>query len=111
MKQLDKIIDIIGYPQEEDLAFITSEHSLNYLKRLPKKPTIKWEDKIPSCTNPLAFDLLSKMLAFSPDRRITVAEAIAHPYFANFQRLGAPPISETKFDWSWDSFELSKELL
>jgi hypothetical protein len=51
------------------------------------------------------------MLSFNPDRRISVAEAIQHPYFKNFQHLGAPPTSESKFDWSWDQFELNKELL
>jgi hypothetical protein len=47
MKQLDKIIEVLGFPGEEDLAFINNEHSLNYLRRLPKKAPIKWEDKIP----------------------------------------------------------------
>jgi mitogen-activated protein kinase 1/3 len=80
MKQLDKIIDMMGYPSDEDLTFITNEHTLNYLKRLPKKPQIKWEEKIPHAS-PLAIDLLSKMLAFSPEKRITVFQAIQHPYF------------------------------
>lgn len=30
--------------------------------------------------NPLAMDLLSKMLTFHPNKRITVEEALAHPY-------------------------------
>lgn len=51
------------------------------------------------------------MLSFSPDTRISVSEAIKHEYFKNFQHLGAPPVSETRFDWSWDQFELNKELL
>ena len=110
MKQLDKIIEVLGYPSEEDLTFISNELMLNYLKRIPKKQPIRWEDKIPHA-NPLALDLLSKMLTFSPERRISVDEAIKHPYFKNFQHLGQPPLAESKFDWSWDSFELNKELL
>ncbi len=110
MKQLEKIVEIMGYPGEEDLAFINDQHSLAYLSRLPKKSPIKWEEKIPKA-NPLALDLLQKMLSFSPDKRISVHEAIRHPYFANFAHLGDPPVSETKFDWSWDQFELSKDLL
>ena len=110
MKQLDKIIEVVGYPSEEDLAFVNNEHSLSYLRRLPKKGQIKWEEKIPHAT-PIALDLLQKMLTFSPERRISVEEAIKHPYFKNFQHLGAPPVSETRFDWSWDQFELNKELL
>jgi mitogen-activated protein kinase 1/3 len=101
MKQLDKIIEVIGYPSEEDLAFINNEHSLNYLKRIPKKNVTKWEEKMPNA-NPLAIDLLQKMLSFSPDRRISVEDAIKHPYFKSFLHLGSPPVSETRFDWSWD---------
>ncbi len=37
MKQLDKIVEVIGYPTDEDLAFVNNEHALNYMKRLPKK--------------------------------------------------------------------------
>lgn len=32
--------------------------------------------------NPLAIDLLEKMLQFNPAKRITVEEALAHPYLA-----------------------------
>lgn len=84
MKQLDKIIEILGYPSEEDLTFINSEHTLNYIKKLPKtKGSINWNEKIPNA-NPMAIDLLKKMLSFSPENRITIEEAIKHPYFESF---------------------------
>ena len=52
------------------------------------------------------------MLRFSPDRRITVHDAISHQYFKeSFADFGEPPKSETTFDWSWDEFELNRELL
>jgi hypothetical protein len=54
------------------------------------------------------------MLRFSPERRITISEAINHPYFLNFAHLDSPPVSETVFDWSWDrwdTIELNKDLL
>ena len=84
--------------------------ALNYLKKLPRKPKVNWSEKIPHA-KPLAIDLLEKMLCFSPDNRISVEDAIKHPYFSNFEHLGPPPVSETKFDWSWDQFDLNKELL
>ena len=105
LKQLDKIVEVMGYPSQEDLDFIDSEPSLNYMRKLPKKDPINWNLKIPN-SNPLAIDLLLKMLRFSPEKRITVKEAIEHPYFYSFAHLGAPPTSETVFDWSWDAFEL-----
>ena len=34
--------------------------------------------------SPLALDLLGKMLLFDPRKRISVSEALAHPYLAGF---------------------------
>ncbi len=34
--------------------------------------------------NPLAVDLLDKLLVMDPDRRLTAEQALAHPYFANY---------------------------
>ena len=34
-----------------------------------------------STASPAAIDLLSKMLAFDPSKRITAAEALSHEYF------------------------------
>ena len=34
--------------------------------------------------NPQAVDVLDKMLSIDPDKRITAAEALAHPYFAAY---------------------------
>lgn len=112
MRQLDKIIEVLGYPQDEDLDFITNEASMSYMKRLKSQQhqTINWKQRIPHASAD-ALDLLVKMLRFSPEHRITVKDAIKHPYFKNFESLGDPPRCETVFDWTWDKFELSKELL
>ena len=34
--------------------------------------------------NPEAVNVLDKMLAVDPDKRITAEEALAHPYFTNY---------------------------
>jgi serine/threonine protein kinase len=31
--------------------------------------------------NPLAVDLLSKLLVYNPEKRLTASEALVHPYF------------------------------
>lgn len=45
----------------------------------------KWQaaalNKVVPTTDPLALDLLSKMLAYDPNQRITAKGALAHPYF------------------------------
>lgn len=85
---------MLGYPSEEDLEFINNETSLNYIKKLPKTgKKMKWEEKIPGI-NHLAVDLLNKLLSFNPNKRISVEEAIQHPYFSNFAELGIPRKAE-----------------
>lgn len=48
------------------MNFVENEHTLNYLKKLPKSKRIDWYEKFPG-VNPLAIDLLQRMLKFNPD--------------------------------------------
>jgi len=58
--------------------------------------------------DPLAIDLLGKLLEFNPDKRISVYKAIEHEYFAKFQKLEKPPISKSKFNWDWEEKNIDK---
>ena len=102
MKQLDKIIEVIGFPAEEDLGFVSDEKTLAYLHKLPKPAGPKLWDELEGKASPHAIDLLKSMLQFEPDKRITVKDAIRHPYFTQFEKL-EPPESVNVFDWSWDA--------
>jgi serine/threonine protein kinase len=42
-------------------------------------------------SNPLAVDLLEKMLQFDPRNRITVEDALKHPYLAQLHDSAAEP--------------------
>jgi mitogen-activated protein kinase 1/3 len=43
--------------------------------------------------NPLGVDLVKKMLVFDPRKRITVVEALAHPYLANLHCEDDEPVT------------------
>jgi mitogen-activated protein kinase 1/3 len=51
------------------------------------------------------------MITFNPDKRITVEECLAHPYFDGLHNPDEEPVCENVFDWSWDNFEPTKEKL
>ena len=86
--QIDIIIEMMGSPKDEDIKKIQNEISRNYVKKLPKKKGKDLRLVFPEA-NPLgrpsfpkmkAIDLMKKMLVFDPFKRITVNEALEHPY-------------------------------
>jgi len=58
-----------------------------------------------------AVDLLSKILTFNPDKRYTVEQCLAHPYFESLHNPEEEPVCEQPFDWNWDNFEPTKDIL
>ncbi|CAN0190254.1 unnamed protein product, partial [Discosporangium mesarthrocarpum] len=53
-----------------------------YLTKLRPKPPVSLKEKYAGAS-PDALGLLSKMLLFDPANRITVEEALEHPYLAS----------------------------
>ena len=52
--------------------------------------------------NPLAIDLLNKLLEFDPAKRITVEEALAHPYLGAYHDEDDEPSHTETFDFSFE---------
>jgi len=78
--------------------------------KLPKKKPKDFKVLFPDA-KPLALDLLSKMLVFNPNKRATIEQCIAHPYFEGLHDPGEEPLSDKQFDWSFDDLKLTKENL
>jgi serine/threonine protein kinase len=77
--QLGKIFEVIGTPVETDWPEESSVLRSNFSYARGRGVA-----GILAEFDPQATDLLSKMLTFQPSLRITAAEALAHPYFADF---------------------------
>ena len=85
--QLNLILDVLGTPSLDDFYAISSHRSRDYLRALPFKKKKPFASLYPSA-NPDALDLLERMLAFNPRKRITVEECLAHPYLSPYVSLG-----------------------
>lgn len=81
VNQLDKIIDVTGTPSEEELTAVGSAAAQKYLRKKAYRPPMDVHAKYPNAS-PEALDLLKRMLVFHPDKRITVDDAMKHPYLA-----------------------------
>ena len=51
------------------------------------------------------------MQGFKYYKRFTAEECINHPYFEGLHNSGEDLTCSKTFDWSWDNFELKKDVL
>lgn len=77
--RIHKIIDYLGTPSEDILCRLESVQAQDYIRSLPIKPRVPFFTLFPQA-NPLAIDLLSQLLCFDPEKRISCDEALHHPY-------------------------------
>jgi serine/threonine protein kinase len=78
--QMIKILQVLGCPNENDLAFITRQDALDYIssfKDFPKRDFRKCFHHV----SEEAVELLNQMLAFNPLNRISVGDALGSGYF------------------------------
>ncbi|KAG6468994.1 hypothetical protein ZIOFF_073691 [Zingiber officinale] len=83
INQLERIVSVLGVKGDADLNFVDNEHARKYIKSLSHSLGIPLAS-IYLHANPLAIDLLKKMLVFDPSKRIDVTETLQHPYMTSF---------------------------
>ena len=110
LDQIQKIVAVTGTPKMEDLDFIKKKEAKEFFLKLVKRTKLTWSSLFPNA-NPIALDLLEKMLTFNPKKRYTVDQCLSHPYFEGLHDPEQEPITTTPFDWSFDDVELTKENL
>jgi len=77
--QMQVIFDVIGSPTEGEIAKITDEKARKYLRNLPQRKKKNLKRMFPGIDRH-ADDLMIKLLMFDVDKRITVDQALEHPY-------------------------------
>lgn len=110
IKQMNLIFSVLGTPSEEDMSFITNEKALDYIKGLKKQNKVAFADLYKDA-NVHALDLMEKMLTFNPRKRISVTEALAHPYFKALHNPSNEPSCSVPFDFEFEKAEMTKQKL
>ncbi|XP_074570481.1 mitogen-activated protein kinase 4-like [Curcuma longa] len=101
INQLERIVHVLGVQGDADLHFIDSERARKYIKSLPQSLGVPFASIYPNA-NPLAIDLLEKMLVFDPSKRIDVTEALQHPYMASIYDPLLDPAADGPVDLGFD---------
>ena len=83
LNQLNKILEITGKPNKEDILSIQSELTQNMLENINNIKQKNLKSLFPKATA-IELDLLGRLLQFNPNKRINVLEALEHPYVADF---------------------------
>lgn len=128
--QLQLILQVLGTPMGEDFHSIKSARARSFIKSLKHQVRLDFADL---CNNhpsrlqrhgrrkisPQGIDLLERMLAFNPDKRISVDEALSHPFVSRYHDPNdeptTTPIAAEEFDFDvekdkLDTMELKRQL-
>ena len=90
LNQLDRVIEVTGRPNQEDIESIQSSLAVTMLESLPPSRSRSFHSLFPSASDD-AMDLLRKLLAFNPNKRPTIEQALEHPYVAQFHNPDDEP--------------------
>lgn len=99
--QLRLITELIGSPDDSSLGFLRSDNARRYVRQLPQYPRQQLSARFPNMF-PGAVDLLEKMLVFDPNKRISVEEALCHPYLAPLHDINEEPVCPRPFCFDFE---------
>ncbi|KAL3672528.1 hypothetical protein V7S43_001827 [Phytophthora oleae] len=103
--QLHLILQLVGSPSPDDMGFVTNMKAKRWMARQQQQEAKALNSVCPNAPTE-ALDLMTKLLQFDPRKRISVDEAIAHPFLAPCRADGVDMDSERLADSAFDfSFE------
>mmetsp|Transcript_131620 Transcript_131620/g.421061 ORF Transcript_131620/g.421061 Transcript_131620/m.421061 type:complete len:406 (+) Transcript_131620:114-1331(+) len=89
--QLDLIINVLGSPSPEELLKIPNEKCRKFIRSLTRTVGVAFQEAFVEMS-PMSQDLLSMTLRWDPEARVSVNDALRHPYLENLHCPEDEPI-------------------
>lgn len=102
IEQINLIIENRGTPDEITKKQISNEYALKYVESLPQKDKIPLAKIFPDDPEE-SHDLLDRLLDLNPDTRITVDQALEHPFLSQLHDPEDEPTFEGAMDFSFET--------
>uniref|UniRef100_A0A3P8WUZ8 Mitogen-activated protein kinase n=1 Tax=Cynoglossus semilaevis TaxID=244447 RepID=A0A3P8WUZ8_CYNSE len=106
--QLQLILSVLGTPPESIIDAIRADRVRSYVHSLPSRSAVPLAQLYPQAEAE-ALDLLGAMLRFDPRERISVTQALEHPYLVKYHDSDDEPICVPAFDFEFDNLPMNKE--
>lgn len=101
--QLNLMLDLLGSPNPEDLGWMTNQKACQYLLGMSRRERIPLRRILdPSMCSDECIDLLEKMIVFNPEKRISVDDALSHPFFSSIRKEDQEFTPSCQFDFSFE---------
>lgn len=108
--QLAVIFDVLGTPNDDDISYVTDAKAIGYLKSFTQNDRMDMQGKYPGC-NSDGVDLLNRMLQFNPYFRVSVDEALEHPFFTRVRKPHKEKESEISIQLDFEAETLDRTRL
>lgn len=92
LEQIKLIFNIVGTPSEEDSEWVHNKNARRYMLSFPRTEKVSFKKRYPGYTDSIVLDILDKLLAFNPFKRITVDQALSHPYLEQYHDPNDEPV-------------------
>ena len=100
-EMLRSVVSVIGTPADDDRSFL-HERAAQFMSHMPECQTQGFGTLFPAAHHE-AIDLLSKLLVFDPRKRLSVRQALEHPYFQELHDPADEPICRRTFDFEFEA--------
>lgn len=102
IEQVNLIMEKRGTPDDQTMEMISNDNAKQYIRSLGAKAKLPLSEVI-DFNNEDALDLIDRMLDLNPKTRITIEEAIQHPYLENLHDPDDEPVFEGEINFNFEN--------